>query len=219
MAARILLVEDNAALRDMLAAHLAERGMRVDAVSDGAAALSAAAGAAHDAVILDLGLPDMDGLEVLRALHGLPTLILTARDGVADRVRGLDAGADDYLVKPFDPAELEARLRALLRRPGLRAEREYAWRGLRFVPALRVLEHEGENVELTPRETAVMEVLIRAGERVVVRDALAERLEDDLSPNALEAVMSRLRRKLASFGAVWRIETVRGIGYRLSGEG
>ncbi len=204
----------------MLASHLTERGMAVWAVGTGEAALQAAGASAHDAVILDLGLPDMDGLDLLRGLHGMPVLILTARDGVESRVRGLDAGADDYLVKPFAPEELEARLRALLRRPGLRDGGEYVWRDLRFAAGSRSL-HRGDGcAELTAREAAVFELLIRAAERIVVRDLLNERIYSDgeaVSGNALEASVSRLRRKLATLGG-WRIASVRGIGYRLEPE-
>ncbi len=217
MTVKLLLVEDNAALRDMLAAHLSERGFDLDKAPDGASALSLAARRTHDAIILDLGLPDMDGIDVLQVLRGPPTLILTARDGVEDRVRGLDAGADDYLVKPFAPAELEARLRALLRRPGLKSEPSYTWRDLRFEPATRTLRHGETCLDLTAREAAVLEALLRAGDSIVVRDLLQDRiyrLDGDVTPNALEAVVSRLRRKLTQLGH-YRVETVRGIGYRL----
>jgi len=120
---RILLVEDHEALRGLIAGHLGGRGFAIDAVASAEDARSALAAAAYDALILDLGLPDADGMEILREVRGrkadpLPTLILTARDGLEDRVRGLNAGADDYIVKPFDLTELEARLRAVLRRPG-----------------------------------------------------------------------------------------------------
>ena len=203
----------------MLAAHLTDRGMSVQAVASGAAGLEACRAEAYDAVILDLGLPDMDGLDLLRLLRGLPVLILTARGGVDDRVHGLDAGADDYLVKPFAPEELEARLRALLRRPGLRAEREYSWQGLRFVAATRSLRRGDAGIELSPREAAVLESLLRADGQIVVRDRLAEPIREvdgEVSGNALEAVISRLRRKLAGLGP-FRIDAIRGIGYRLGG--
>jgi len=174
-------------------------------------------------VILDLGLPDMDGLDVLRALRAepsaqVPALILTARDSVEDRIGGLDAGADDYILKPFDVAELEARLRAVLRRPGLRQACIYSFGDLSFDTATRTARRKAQTIDLTRREQALFEELVRAGERIVVRDLLTERLygfEDDVSANALEATVSRLRRKLAGEGSTTHIETIRGIGYRL----
>jgi DNA-binding response OmpR family regulator len=175
-------------------------------------------------MILDLGLPDMDGLHVLRAVRGeakadLPTLILTARDRVEDRISGLDAGADDYILKPFDVLELEARLRAVLRRPGIRLLPVHSFHDLTFDTATRIAACRESSIDLTPRETTLLEELIRAGSRIVVRDTLLERLYgdgEDVSGNALEATVSRLRRKLAASGSEIRIETLRGIGYRLA---
>ena len=219
---RLLLIEDNHALIDMMAAHLRERGFTVDLAYTGAAALAAAAAASYDAVVLDLGLPDMDGMDVLRGLraHAMPpTLILTARDSVAQRVAGLNEGADDYILKPFDLAEFEARLRAVLRRPGAREAPRASFGDLSFEAASRAARVGARMVELTNREAALCEELIRHGERIVVRDALADLLygdEEDVSANALEATVSRLRRKLAALGSAVRVETVRGIGYRLT---
>jgi DNA-binding response OmpR family regulator len=221
---RILLVEDHPPLQALLTAHLRDRGFAVDAVHEGAAALACATATEYDAVILDLGLPDMDGLDVLRHLRagahaGLPTLILTARDSVAERVAGLDAGADDYILKPFETAELDARLRAVLRRPGARLHPVHRFADLAFDSASRAASREGAAIDLTPREAALFEVLIRAGAAVVVRDALVEslyRLDEDVSGNALEATVSRLRRKLAAAGSRVRVEALRGIGYRLA---
>ncbi len=220
---RVLLVEDHRAMRELIAGHLRSRGLTVDAVRRGDEALAAMAVAGYDAVILDLGLPDMDGMEVLRRLRGgrgadPPALILTARDSVKDRVSGLDAGADDYILKPFDLAELEARLRAVLRRPGVRREAVHRYGDLAFDPATRTAAVEGAGLELTRREASVLEELIRAAGRIVVRDALEDRLygfDDDVSGNALEASVSRLRRKLAAAGSAVGIEATRGIGYRL----
>jgi DNA-binding response OmpR family regulator len=222
---KVLLVEDNAALSGMIAAHLRERAFAVDPVRTGNEALAANSVSAYDAVILDLGLPDMDGLDVLRALRAeqsaqVPALILTARDSVGDRISGLDAGADDYILKPFDIAELEARLRAVLRRPGLRQACVYSFGDLSFDTATRTARRDAQTIDLTRREQALFEELLRAGERIVVRDLLSERLygfEDDVSANALEATVSRLRRKLAAEGSRMHIETIRGIGYRLAG--
>ena len=223
---RLLLVEDHKAMRDMVESHLRERGYAVDAVGSGEMAMAAAAVAVYDAVILDLGLPDMDGMEMLRRLRrelrpDLPALIVTARDSLEARVDGLDAGADDYILKPFDLAELEARLRAVLRRPGARREPSYEFGDLRFDPASRAASVRGGLLQLTRRETSLLEELIRAGGRIAVKDALEERLygfDEEVSANALEATASRLRRKLAAAGSCVQIESARGVGYRLAKE-
>jgi len=220
---RVLLVEDHRAMREMIATHLRERGLAVDPVACGEEALAAVATTAYDAVILDLGLPDMDGMAVLRGLRGgrhpdLPALILTARDSIEARVGGLDAGADDYILKPFDLAELDARLRAVLRRPGARREPVHAFADLRFDTASRTAAVAGVALDLTRRETSLLEELIRAAGRIVVKDALEDRLygfDDDVSGNALEATVSRLRRKLATAQSTAHVEATRGIGYRL----
>lgn len=217
----LLVVEDNTALNDMMSAHLRERGFAVDAAQTAAAALTALGGGTFDAVILDLGLPDMDGMDVLRALReagNVPVLIMTARDAVAHRVAGLDAGADDYIIKPFDLTEFEARLRAVLRRPGSRTMPGLTYGDLSFDAACHAARAGDRSVELTKREAALFETLISHGERIVVRDALAERLYGDtgeVSANALEATVSRLRRKISALGSAVSIETMRGIGYRL----
>jgi DNA-binding response OmpR family regulator len=218
---RVLLCEDNQSLLDMIAAHLRERGFAVDAVTNGGEALTCAAATEYDAVVLDLGLPDMDGLDVLRVLRTratLPTLIVTARDSVAQRIAGLDAGADDYILKPFDLDEFDARLRAVLRRPGLRDGPSVQFGDVSFDATCRAVRVGTQMAELTAREATLFAQLLQHGERIAVRDALAERLfgtDEDISGNALEAVISRLRRKLASLGAHVRIEALRGIGYRL----
>lgn len=220
---KILLVEDHPPMREMTAGYLVERGFAVEAVSTGAAALAAADSGAYDAVILDLGLPDMDGMAVLKALRqggkGPPALLLTARDSLGDRVSGLNSGADDYVVKPFDLAELEARLRAVLRRPGPRQGRAYALGPLRFDTVSREARVGDEPLDLTRREAAVLEELLRAAGKVIAKDVLEDRLyafEDAGSANALEAAVSRLRKKLAAAHATLRIETRRGIGYRIA---
>lgn len=220
---RVLIVEDHRAMREMIAGHLQDRGFAVDAVPDGGHALAASATGSYDAMILDLGLPDMDGMEVLRRLRegrgaDLPALILTARDRVGDRIDGLNAGADDYILKPFDLLELEARLRAVLRRPGTRGAVVHGFGDLSFDTASRTAEVAGAALELTRREASVLEELIGAGGRIVVKDALEDRLygfDDEVSSNALEAAVSRLRRKLAAAGSSVGIEATRGIGYRL----
>ena len=218
---KLLLVEDNAALSDMMGGYLRERGFVVDAVGLGADALVAMTAATYDAVILDLGLPDMDGMDVLRAIRAralVPTLILTARDAVAHRIAGLNEGADDYILKPFDLAEFEARLRAVLRRPGSRDAPRPAFADLSYDASCHSARLGEQAVELTRRESVLLETLIRAGDRIVVRDELTDRLyglEDDVSANALEATVSRLRRKIAQLGSAVRIDSMRGVGYRL----
>jgi DNA-binding response OmpR family regulator len=223
---KLLLVEDHESLGDMIAAHAQERGFAVDHMRTGAEALAAVGLTAYDALILDLGLPDTDGLEVLRSLRAgaapmLPVLILTARDRVDQRIKGLDAGADDYVLKPFDINELEARLRAVLRRPGPRAADHHIFGDLSFDLGRRAAQVGTQMMDLTRREAALFEELMRNGDRVCVRDSLADRLygfDDDVSANALEATVSRLRRKLTALGSRVRIETIRGIGYRLRQE-
>jgi two-component system response regulator QseB len=219
---RLLLVEDHRAMREMIADHLRDRGFAIDAFGRADAALAAAAVARFDAVVLDLGLPDRDGLDVLASLRrsapDLPALILTARDGVEHRLRGLNAGADDYIVKPFNLLELEARLRAVLRRPGRRCDVVYTCGDVSFDTLSRQATVNGSPLPLTRREAALFEELLRAPGQVIPKDVLEERLyalEDAGSANALEAAMSRLRRKLAAARASLRIETQWGIGYRL----
>jgi DNA-binding response OmpR family regulator len=220
---KVLLVEDHQAMRQMITEHLMERGFTVDAVGDGEDALAAIAAASYDVVVLDLGLPDIDGMDVLASIRDrvgtdVPALILTARDSIEDRVLGLNAGADDYIVKPFDLAELEARLRAVLRRPGARHGATYSYGGLIFDPVSREAFVSGVPVDLPRREAALLEALLRAAGQVVAKDLLEDRLytfDEVVTVNALEAAVSRLRKRLASAQtAVW-IETKRGIGYRL----
>ncbi len=222
---QVLLVEDHDELRDMLQAHLLQAGFAADAVRCGRDALAAVETASYDAVILDLGLPDLDGVEVLRRLRvgpaaGLPILVLTARQSIGDRVQGLDAGADDYLVKPFDMLELDARLRSIIRRTERRPEapRLLCFGDLRFDPPAREATVGETKLALTRRETALLEELLRGGGRTLVRDVLEDRLygfAEVFTGNALEATVSRLRRRLAAAGSAVMVETVRGIGYRL----
>ncbi len=223
MAMRLLLVEDHPAMREMIADHLRERGFAVDAFGRGDEALAAAAVARFDVLLLDLGLPDMDGLRVLaslrRSVPDLPAVILTARDSLEDRVLGLNGGADDYVVKPFSLLEVEARLRAVLRRPGRRPDAVYSRGGVTFDSFSREASVNGAALALTRREAALLEELLRASPgQVTPKDVLEERLyalDDAGSANALEAAMSRLRRKLGAARAALRIETQWGIGYRL----
>jgi len=200
-------------------AGLHEQGYAVDWVRDGHEAELALAHAVYDVALLDLGLPRRDGLEVLkgvrRAKNDLPVLIITARDSVADRIAGLDSGADDYLVKPFDLDELLARTRAVIRRHGGRGQSEIIYGALSVDPVQRRVVFHGAEVELSPREFAVLEALMKEPGAVVSR----ERLEDavygwgeEIGSNSIEVHVHHLRRKLASD----LIRNVRGVGYRVA---
>lgn len=219
MALRLLLIEDDRALGQAVAGALRQSGYAVDIATLAAEARRLATAAHYDGGILDLGLPDRDGIELLRDMRrsgiAFPVLILTARDGVDDRVSGLDSGADDYLVKPFALAELEARLRAILRRN----EDKVPWRQvgrLRFdLAGSRVMCEETE-LELTRREFAVLEALSRRVGRVVSKESLFETVfphDTEAGPNAMEVHVSRLRRKIEPAGVT--IRALRGLGYRL----
>lgn len=223
---RVLLVEDDPMIADGVRKALRADGWAVDHVCDGAAALDAlAVGAApYDLMLLDLGLPKRDGFEVLRALRAeapgrshmasLPVLVLTARDAVADRVRGLDAGADDYLVKPFDLDELAARIRALLRRRTGQARPVYAHGALTLDPAAHEVAKDGMPLALVPREFALLRILIEAPTRVFTKAELEDKLYgwgEEVGSNAVEVHVHSLRRKLGAE----QIVTVRGVGYRL----
>jgi DNA-binding response OmpR family regulator len=218
---RLLLVEDDLELRDGLAYALAQSGYAVDAVHTGHDALAACATAAYQLVILDLGLPDMDGVEVLRRVRrggmSSPVLILTARDDLQHRVLGLDAGGDDYLGKPFDVAELEARIRALLRR-GESTGVTLRLGTVAFEPASRRLTVRGVDLDLTARELAVLELLLRRPGRVVSKKHLFDSLyswDTNANVSSVEVFVSRLRRKLSQAGADVSIRVFRGLGYRL----
>jgi len=213
---RVLLVEDDRMLGDGVQAGLGAAGFTVDWVRDGESALAALASEAFAAVLLDLGLPRRDGLSVLAELrrvgNGVPVMILTARDQIADKVRGLDLGADDYLVKPFDLDELAARLRALVRRASGRADACLRHGDLVLDPAARTVTQQGEAVILTSREFDLLSVLLDAAGRVLTRRALEEQLYawgEALESNALEVHVHHLRRKLGAD----LIRTVRGVGY------
>lgn len=220
---RLLIVEDDVLLGDALATGLRQRGHAVDWFGDGALADAALAGVAFDAVVLDLGLPRGDGMVWLRRWRErglkLPLLILTARDGVEQRIEGLDAGADDYLVKPITIDELAARLRALVRRSAGQAQAAWQHGALEYDPATKVVRWKGVQVELTGRELALLEALLGQSQRVLSKAHLLEKLYDwsgsEPESNALEVHIHHLRRKIDP-GIV---RTVRGVGYALgSGE-
>ena len=214
------MVEDDPGLAAGLVAALRGTGFRVDLADCGSEAMRLSHAATYDACILDLGLPDRDGVDVLRdmraAAMGFPVLILTARDALDDRIRGLDAGADDYLVKPFALGELEARLRALLRRQ--RAD-STPWRQfgrLRFDAGGCTAFVGDAPLELTKREADVLECLMRRPGRIVAKEAIlaaAFPSDSDAAPNAVEVQVSRLRRKLEAVGIT--VRALRGLGYRL----
>jgi len=213
---RILLAEDDALLGDGLQAGLRQAGFEVDWVRDGIAAEHALAGAPYAAVVLDLGLPRRSGDELLARLRGkgnrLPVLILTARDRVDDRIRGLDGGADDYLVKPADLKELAARLRALVRRARGEASPKLRAGAIELDPATREVTSHGAAVSLQPREFALLHELLRNAGRALSREQLEERLYawgEEVGSNAVEVHVHHLRRKLGADA----IRTVRGVGY------
>jgi two-component system, OmpR family, response regulator QseB len=226
--AHLLIVEDDELLRDGLSAQLAQAGHRVDTASDGEAALARVQAGALDGVVLDLGLPKLDGLEVLRrlrqALPTLPVLVLTARDGVEDRVAGLNAGADDYLTKPFNGDELLARLQSMLRRSkmpafGVSQSSPQATGALRVDTDLPRAWLGNEAIELTQREWELLALLVRCAGQVVSREDVLAAWQSDagdggaLASNALEVYVHRLRRKLA--GSELSIRNIRGLGYML----
>jgi two-component system OmpR family response regulator len=213
---RILLVEDDSMIGEAVLDALRAEHYAVDWVRDGAMADTALATANYDLVLLDLGLPRRDGLEVLRGLRArkvaTPVLVATARDAVGDRIAGLDAGADDYVVKPYDTDELLARIRALIRRSAGRGEPVYSHKGVTLDPATREATVNGEPVKLSAREWAVLEPMLARPGAVFSRAQLEEKLygwKDDVSSNAVEVYVHGLRKKLGAE----MIQTVRGLGY------
>lgn len=218
---RVLIVEDQPDLRRLMRDHLLAGGFTVDAVADLAGAEAALAAGSFDALVVDLGLPDGDGLALLKAGQGdrPPAIVVTARDAVSDRIAGLDAGADDYLVKPVNLDELVARLRAIMRRPGTRGSIVHRYGALSFDTVAREAAVGDVPVELGRREAGLLELLMRQAGQFIVRESLEERLytfDDPVTPNAFEALVSRLRKRLRAAGADVHIDTRRGIGYRLA---
>jgi two-component system OmpR family response regulator len=213
---RQLLVEDDAMIGEAVLDVLRAEHYAVDWVRDGAMADTALRSQSYDLVLLDLGLPRRDGLDVLRALRArhatVPVLVATARDAVGDRIAGLDAGADDYVVKPYDTDELLARIRALIRRSAGRGEPVFSHKGVSLNPATREATVNGEPVSLSAREWAVLEPMIARPGVVFSRGQLEEKLygwKDEISSNAVEVYVHGLRKKLGSE----LIQTVRGLGY------
>lgn len=213
---RILVVEDDTLLGDAIQAGLKQSGYAVDWMKDGVSAEQALTTESYAVLVLDLGLPRLSGLEVLRRLRGrnvpVPVLILTAMDAVDDRIKGLDAGADDYLVKPFDMGELAARLRALIRRASGKAEPLLQVAGVQLDPAAHHVLYRDRSIELSAREFAVLHALMLNAGKVLSRIQLEEQLYawgDEIESNAVEVHIHHLRRKL--FPGL--IETIRGVGY------
>jgi two-component system, OmpR family, response regulator QseB len=215
---RLLLVEDDSMIGEAIRAGLRREGFAVDWVTSATAAREALDTEPHELLLLDLGLPGPDGLTLLKGLRNrgldIPVLIITARDAIADRVAGLDAGADDYLVKPFDLEELAARIRALLRRKAGRAGPKLEHLGVTLDPASHRVTRDGEDVTLSPREFALLELLLERPGTILSRGQIEERLYgwgEEVESNAVEVHIHGLRRKL---GAQF-ILTVRGVGYRV----
>ncbi len=219
---RILLVEDDLSLGEGICAALRRGAFAVDWVQDGASGLAAVRDGEFDLAILDLGLPRMDGIDVIRQIRGLghsvPILVLSARERPSDRTLGLDVGADDYLGKPFDTAELLARVRALMRRSAGRARPNLEAGALRLDPATLTATWRGRALDLTRREFALLRLLMEQRGRPMARDAIQQHLygwNEDVASNAVDVHVHALRRKLEP-GV---IRTVRGIGYALGEPG
>lgn len=218
---RILLIEDDELLGDATKTGLTQYGYAVDWLKDGESGKLALQNEQFDLVLLDLGLPKMSGLALLQSLrHGgnkTPVIILTARDAIDDRVKGLDAGADDYLTKPFDMEELSARVRALIRRSTGRADTTIQYRNVELDPAAHMVYLEGEEVNVPRREFSLLQKLLENVGQVLSREQLMQSIygwEEDVDSNALEVHIHNLRKKLdASF-----IRTIRGVGYMVEKE-
>ena len=220
---RLLVVEDEPRIAEILKSSLQQAGFAVDVVRLCADAREALALTVYDAAVLDLGLPDGDGIDLLRELQSgrksVPILVLTARDAIDDRVSGLDAGADDYLIKPFATAELVARIKALLRRPGGALGATLQAGNILLDTVGRDVRVGGVPLQLPRRECAILEHLLRRQGRVVPKSVLEEKLygiDDELESNAVPVHVHHLRRKLQDADATAEIHTVRGVGYLLT---
>jgi two-component system, OmpR family, response regulator QseB len=216
---RVLVIEDDPMIGRAVATGLRGSGYAVDWVHDGATAELALANDTYDVALLDLGLPRKDGLEVLKGLRRakieLPVVVITARDALADRIAGLDSGADDYLVKPFDLDELLARLRAVMRRHAARGSPEICYGALTLDPVRRAVSFRGQAAELSAREFAVLEALMKEPGAVVSREKLEDAVYgwgEEVGSNSVEVHLHHLRRKLAPE----LIRNVRGVGYRIA---
>lgn len=222
---RVLLVEDNARLSSFIKKGLSAEGFTTDSFGTVSEAEAALETIQYNVVVLDLGLPDGDGLELLGRLRKqgstIPVLILTARDGVEDRVRGLNRGGDDYMLKPFAMEELVARMRALMRRPGGALGVTLTAGNVSFDTTAREVCVSEQPISISRREMGVLEQLMRRHGRVVPKDVLEDRIygfEQQVASNSVEVHISRLRKRLLNAGATINIHTLRGVGYLLSEE-
>lgn len=222
---RILVVEDEAGVAGFVKQGLTEAGYTVDVAHDGADGLEYALAFEYDAIVLDIMLPKMNGLDLLREIRNkrvkAPVLLLTARDGVDDRVHGLDVGADDYLVKPFAFPELVARIRALLRRPPLQSGNILRMKDLEMDLTQREVRRASRRIELSPREFSLLEFLLRHPNHVLTRTQIVEHVwnfDFYTDTNVVDVYIGYLRRKIDHGSAAPLIQTVRGVGYRLSEE-
>jgi DNA-binding response OmpR family regulator len=217
---RLLVVEDDADLRTALIGSFKQPDFEIDSISDGRQALEVLSVREYDVAIIDLGLPGMDGLTIVRTLRrrsvGLPIIIVTARDSLEDRLAGLNSGADDYLIKPFELAELEARVNALLRRHRADRNMSVTIGTLVFTPGQPRVLLDGVAVDLPPGEATLLEILVLRTGKVVRKEEIADRLARDGDPpsdTAIEICVHRLRRRLGSYGL--KVRTLRGFGYLL----
>lgn len=220
---RVLIIEDELLLQQQIASRLQAEGYVVDASGDGKEGLYRATEYPHDAIIVDLGLPGLSGIEIIRKLRtqgkNLPVLILTARGRWQDKVEGLEAGADDYVAKPFQMEELLARLKALMRRAAGTAQNILSLGALTLDLAAQKVQFNGREIELTTFEYRLLEHLIKKRDKVVSKDELADYLyphDEDRDSNVIEVLIGRLRRKLDPDGTLSPIETLRGRGYRFA---
>ncbi|HAJ61675.1 MAG TPA: DNA-binding response regulator [Cyanobacteria bacterium UBA8543] len=222
---RVLVVEDEPGIAQFVRQGLVEAGYAVDVATDGYSGLDYALAAEYDIIVLDIMLPEMDGLQLLRQLRAkqlkIPVLLLTARDAVEDRVQGLDAGADDYLSKPFAFTELLARLRALLRRPPMQTDTILRVADLEMDVANREVRRAGKQIELSPREFTLLEYLMRHPRQVLTRAQITEHIWNfDFygDSNVVDVYIGYLRRKIDRGFDPPLLQTIRGIGYRLSAQ-
>ena len=220
---RLLLVEDHERFAEFIRLSIEKEGFTVDAVHNAEDAEAAFSTVSYDAILLDLGLPDADGLDLLKSWRDrgdeTPVLIITARDGVDDRVLGLNLGGDDYLVKPFAMEELVARIRALLRRPGGALGTVMTAGNITFDATAREVQVAGSTIPISRREMGVLEHLMRRLGHVVPKDVIEDKIygfDEEVSSNSVEVHVSRLRKRLSEAGADVTIHTLRGVGYLLS---
>ncbi|AYG61667.1 response regulator transcription factor [Rhizobium jaguaris] len=219
---RILLIEDSARLRELLCETIRDAGWKIDAFATAQEGRLTLESADYDLLLLDLGLPDEDGIDMLKSLRAakvqIPVLVLTARGAIDERIIGLDAGADDYLAKPFHNGELIARIRALMRRAPVTTMPTLEFAAIQYEVAQRRLTCAGSEIALTPSEKGLLELLLRNGGTVVPKPKIEHALSefgDEKSSNAIELAISRLRKKLEGHPTGAVIETIRGVGYMM----